>query len=297
MRNKFKLEDGLYGHVESTFDKEKGSYTNHILRVRTVNGIVDLKYWNLSNRDSFPVAGDFVQLKVLDLAKAAEELDEYRDISLDSTSKYKPFYCRVVLLNEEDVPADVRGKIRKDRSAQRDAAKKMLVDASYWRDRKVHEFLLSFVKEHSEKFATVPAAVGHHHAYRGGLFVHTCEVFCNCVGIVNSPMNEFYGEQIDSDALYLAAWLHDMGKIKIYSMEGDQPKIDSEMENRIGHTTLSDRLFLGSVTGLNEQFVDLVSHCILSHHERPEWGAVVVPSTVEAHILCRADFISSRMPD
>jgi len=82
-------------------------------------------------------------------------------------------------------------------------------------------------------------------------------------------------------------------------MEGEQPKMNSEKENRIGHPTISDRMFLKAAEerGFKEEFVDLVSHCILSHHEKPKWGAVVVPATKEAHILCKADYISSRNKD
>lgn len=291
-----KLEERMFAYVESAGDADAGKFTNHVLNVRTQNGTLNLRFWNLRNKDSFPKAGDFVELRVKDLEKAGAELDKYKGLSLDSNSN-KPFHCELAPLNEEDVPEEIRSKIKKDRNLQKSKAKEILADASHWKDKKVHEFLLSFVKEHSDRFATVPAALGHHHAYKGGLFIHSCEVFCNCVGLSKSAMNEFY-EPLNTDALYLAAWLHDAGKMEIYRMEGDQPKMDSDKENMIGHPTISDRMFLKAASGvLGDQFIDLVSHCILSHHEKPEWGAVVVPATKEAHILCKADYISSRNKD
>lgn len=298
MKNKsINLANTMLAYVESATERENGKYLNWVLSTRTENGPLELKFWN-RNTEGLPVAGDFLKLKMEDLDKATEELKTYGNLSLDSTFRNKPYHCEATPVNEEDVPEEIRKKIKKDRNLQKSKAKEILADSSFWNDKKVHEFLLSFVKEHSEKFATVPAALGHHHAYKGGLFIHSCEVFCNCLGMARSPMNEFH-EPLDTDALFLAAWLHDAGKMEIYRMDGEQPKMDSDKENCIGHPTISDRMFLKAAEGkgFGNEFMDLVSHCILSHHDKPKWGAVVTPATKEAHILCKADYISSRNKD
>lgn len=292
-RKPIKIEERMFACIESSFAAEK----NHILTSRTLNGLLDLKFWNTNNKDNFPSVGDFVELRMKDLNAAADELSSWGTLSLDSTYD-KPYYCELVILNEEDVPDEVKKKIKKDRGLQRSKSKEILLNSSFWKNKDVHNFLLSFVKKYSDKFATVPAAVEHHHAYKGGLFIHSCEVFCNCFGIASSPMNEFY-DRIDTDSLYLAAWLHDAGKMEIYSMDGDVPVIDSNRENMFGHIVLGDRIFRREAeeAGLESILIDAVSHCILSHHQTKEWGSAVVPLTIEAEILCRADYISSRMPD
>lgn len=293
-----KLEQEMYAYVEAAGNTENGSYLNYMAHTRTLNGPLDLRFWELKNKDFFPKTGNFLKIRMRDLAKATEELGKYQNLSADSSSN-KPYYCDFVIINEEDVPEDIVPKIKKDRTPMRDRVAELLRDASYWKDPKVHEFLLSFVSKNSEKFATAPAAIENHHAYRGGLFIHTGDVFSNCVGIVNSPMGEFHKSQLNTDALYLAAWFHDMGKMDVYYMEEDMPKINSQKEDRIGHIVLSNQMFVSAVEdkGFAEDFVDLVSHCILSHHEKREWGSPVEPKTPEAQILCRADFISSRMPE
>lgn len=297
MKKTIKLENVMLAYVDSAYDRENGKYLNWVLSTRTENGPLELKFWNMQNKDQFPKAGEFLKLKIADADKATEELGTYGNLSLDSTSRNKPYHCEAVPINEEDVPEAIRKKIKKDRNLQKSKAKEILADASFWNDKKVHDFLLSFVKEHSDRFATVPAALGHHHAFKGGLFIHSCEVFCNCVGLSTSFMNEFY-EPLNTDALYLAAWIHDAGKTEIYRMDGDQPRMDSEKERMIGHPTISDRMFIKAAEGrFDNDFMNLVSHCILSHHEKPKWGAVVVPATKEAHILCKADYISSRNKD
>lgn len=287
----------MLAYVEWAGEREKNNKVHYVLQVRTLNGLLKLKFWNVGRKD-FPSTGNYLELRIKDLRGASEEIGTYGDISLDSLYGKTPL-CEFVVLNEEDVPEDVRKEIKKDRNKQRLVAAEMLKDASHWRDLKVHEFLLSFVKNNAEKFVTAPAAIEKHHDYKGGLFIHTAEVFGNCVAIFNNPCNASYERKIDKDALMLAAWFHDAGKMEIYWMEGDVPNMDSERESAIGHTTISNQIFLKASEGcgFDPRFVDLVSHCILSHHQIKEWGAVVEPMTVEANILCRADFISSRMPD
>jgi 3'-5' exoribonuclease len=175
----------------------------------------------------------------------------------------------------------------------------MLRDDSCWKDKRKHEFLLGFFKNEAERFTTAPAATDHHHNYKGGLFIHTGDVFSLCKGVVDAPMNALDEGWVNSDVLYMAAWFHDAGKMEVYKMEGDAPKIDSDMERRVGHPTISNQMFTKAAQdfGLSSDFITAVSHCILSHHDRKEWGAVVEPDTIEAKILCRADYISSRKPD
>lgn len=287
-----KLESRMPAYVESAADE--GSC--HVLNTKTLNGPLRLRLWNLRNRASFPVAGDFLEVRIENLRGAENELSEWTSLSLDTTSN-KVIHCAVVPLNEEDVPEEVRKRIKRDRVRQKMCALEVIKRDEYWKDKSHHAFLLDFFKNNAEKFTTIPAAVGMHHAYKGGLFIHTAHVFSLCHGVVNNPMMEF--DCVDSDVLYMAAWFHDVGKMDVYSMDGDVPRIDSDRENMFGHITLGDRIFRREAkrAGLDPKFIDEVSHCILSHHQTKEWGVVVEPITIEAQILCRADYISSRMPD
>lgn len=293
---KVELTQFLYCYVTSSEEQEKGSFITYVINTNTQNGKISFKFWNLKNKNDFPKAGDFLKIKVLDLEKAAAELEMYKTLSLDSTSKNKPFFCDHIFINQEDVPSDLIGIIFKDRSKQIAHAADLLKDSSYWVDKNNHKFLMNLLKPSLEKFTTAPAAIAHHHNYKGGLFIHTSEVFSNCYSIVSNSCNKsFYSDQIDSDVLYMSAWLHDLGKIEVYYMEGDCPKLNSDKENRIGHPTISNLMFREASKTLDQEFADNVSHCILSHHYKPKWGAIKPPQTPEAVILCKADFISSRI--
>lgn len=291
------LEEILYGYVESAGDVEKGPYKQYALYTNTQKGKLIFKFWNIGKKENFPKAGDYIKVKVLDISKATDELNTYKSLSLDSSSRSKPNFCDYIPINQEDVPSDIIGIIFKDRSRQMSFAANLLKDSSYWSNKNNHKFLMELLKPKLDKFTTVPAAVEHHHNYKGGLFVHTSEVFSNCYAIINAACNkEFYSDLVEPDVLYMSAWLHDLGKIEVYYMEGDCPKINSDKENQIGHPTISNNFFIEFASKkLDQNFIDKVSHCILSHHERPEWGAVIKPQTLEAIILCRADFISSRI--
>lgn len=295
MEIKIKLENRMLCRVESGGETEKGKYKRYILRVRMTSGTIGLQYWD-SRRGDFPSPGDFLELRVRDLALAQAELDRWGTVSLDTLGS-KPYYCDIVPVNEEDIPEDVLRKLIRDRNPQRQKVLEMLGNSSYWKRSGLHDFLIGFFKNEAERFATVPAALEHHHNYKGGLLIHTGDVFSRCVGMSLAPMADF--DLVDTDVLYMAAWFHDVGKMDVYWMEGDNPRMNSDKESMTGHITLSDRMFRRAAEsfGLDSDFVEAVSHCILSHHDRLEWGSVVVPQTIEAKILCRMDYISSRMPD
>jgi len=293
-----KLEENLYCFVSSVEEIEKGKFLNYVLHTTTQVGNIDFKFWDLKKKDLFPSAREYLKVRITDLEQAAAELKTYKTLSLDSTSKNKPYFCEFSIVEESSVPPEIRKVINRDRTEQVAYALSLLNDESYWNDKRIYNFLIEFVNNNLDKFKTVPAAIGHHHNYKGGLFIHSSEVFSNSYAIVNSFCNKkFYESQVDSDSLYLSSWLHDAGKMEIYYLENNVPKMDFEKENLIGHSTISNLMFVEAAKkyGLNSDFIYKVSHNILSHHRRKEWGAVVEPETTEAHILCDSDLISSRI--
>lgn len=285
----------MHAYVLSA-EEQKGGI---MMMTRTTGGPLKIWMWKLAKRMSFPAPGDYLELETDDLEAANRELNQYKSISLDSKYDNKPVNYSWRRLEEGDVPREARNKINRDRTPQLKAAKTLLQNPSRWKDKNLHKFLMDFVGENEKRFFNAPAAVGNHHAWRGGLLVHTAEVVANCMGVLDSPMNEFYMEDIDGDALLLAAWFHDMGKIETYRMDGDRPTIDGQKESRIGHVVLGHQIFRDAAlkASIDPETVELVCHCILSHHEHKDWGSPVTPDCREAQILCRADNISSKISD
>lgn len=308
--NTKELDQEFYGFVTSTEIIERNGHMQYVMNLCTAAGPVALKLWDLKSEkvndkivyqpkaSLYPKTNDFLKVILFNYQEALQELKNYSSIGLDTTNK-KPYHASCEIINKEEVPEEILPKIWKDRESQSEYAKKLLSDDSYWNDKNCGKLLREIILN-NKKFAVYPAAKGQHHAYKYGLLIHTAEVFSNCRSIANSEyISKFYKTVINTDVLYLSAWLHDIGKIEVYDLEEDSIKHNSDAETLQSHLVRSNNIFQKYVHkadyGFEKDFIDHVSHCILSHHERREWDAAQEPKTIEAIILCRSDYISSEI--
>lgn len=141
-----------------------------------------------------------------------------------------------------------------------------------------------------EAYSTAAAAKTMHHAYRGGLLVHSLEVANICLetGRILGLRNEL---------LVTAALLHDIGKI--YEMRHDLRRGEyTYVGNRCGHVfhgAMMVRAYAERIGGIDSDLIDDLTHLILSHHGSLGLGAVREPQTPEAVVLAAADLMSSRV--
>ncbi len=141
-----------------------------------------------------------------------------------------------------------------------------------------------------EIFCTAPAAKVYHHAYLGGLVEHTVAV---------AEMCDFVGQQygrIDRDLLMTAALLHDVGKTRELSFETN---IDFTDAGRfLGHVIQGVTLITEKTAKLPafpEPKLQLLLHCVVSHHGELEWGSPKRPKTIEALILHHVDNLDAKV--
>jgi 3'-5' exoribonuclease len=148
-----------------------------------------------------------------------------------------------------------------------------------------------------ESFITNPGAASNHHAYKHGLLEHTVEV----VRLSNEIQRGLLDKDVVSiDLLIAGALLHDIGKTREYEIHGRIMNVRREY-HLVYHTvigvtiinTYNDELKTKDLPHLNGQEMTELSHMIVSHHGKKEYGSPVEPSTVEAFILSRADSISA----
>lgn len=171
----------------------------------------------------------------------------------------------------------LRNDLHQQLAAIREPNLKQLVD-SFLQDQ---HFMAQFCK--------APGGKLWHHAYLGGLLEHSLSVMeiCRLIG-------RHYDRSVNADLVTTAAFLHDIGKIQEFSLNGFIEY--STCGRLLGHITLGANLVLAKIVGLGtfpESLKEQLIHCILSHHGQKERGAPVVPMTLEALILSYADDLDS----
>lgn len=141
------------------------------------------------------------------------------------------------------------------------------------------------------RFEQCPASLTAHHARIGGLLQHTCEVARLALTIASlAPL-------ADPELLLAGSLLHDVGKLESYHWEGP---FTATLRGRIvGHVVLGTRLLDGVIgrsphAGARVERLEALHHLILSHHGRLEFGAPILPLSLEAEILAHADLTSAR---
>lgn len=140
------------------------------------------------------------------------------------------------------------------------------------------------------RYGQCPASVSGHHAALGGLLKHTVEVaaIARVIARVSGA---------DQDLVLAGALLHDIGKLESYTW--DRLFDYTEAHYLMGHVALGSlmldrRLAAEREPPCSEAERAALHHLILSHHGRREFGSPVVPASLEAEVLYRADNASAR---
>ncbi len=145
--------------------------------------------------------------------------------------------------------------------------------------------------EFRARYGQCPASTSGHHAELGGLLKHTCEV----ARIALATAREF--PAADPELLLAGALLHDIGKLASYRWEGgfEMTVAGSVLGHVVlGALLLDQRVRAADPTPCTPEELLLLQHLILSHHGKLEFGAPVLPLTLEAEILHFADNASAK---
>jgi len=268
---------------------KRGTWFSIVITDKT--GEINVKYWGGDNKervkrlyDSFKI-GDVIQVRLGNV----EIYEEKPQISINETSgglrRCSPSEYDVsdfiASLDEEQIKT-LMDEIKDNIKEIEDKQLKNLLDA-FFTDSK-------FVKKYSHS----PSAITHHHNYVGGNLEHTVGV----LRLANSICEYYTG--INKDLVLAGCILHDIGKIKEYSIKA---AIDKTAEgNFIGHIVMGDRWIREKILNLrskgkefDEDLENKLCHIILSHHGKYEYGSPRMPKTIEAMIVHAADMMDSQV--
>jgi 3'-5' exoribonuclease len=140
------------------------------------------------------------------------------------------------------------------------------------------------------EFLYAPGGTKWHHSYLGGLVEHTIGVTDICAAIAA------HHPELNRDLLVLAGLLHDIGKIREFTVS---TTIEYSDEGRLeGHIVLGER-FVRAMCDLLENFPPklkmLLSHLMLSHQGFKSFSSPVEPMIPEGFVLYYADEIDSKL--
>ncbi|MCD7740262.1 MAG: HD domain-containing protein [Candidatus Gastranaerophilales bacterium] len=134
------------------------------------------------------------------------------------------------------------------------------------KDKKLAQFVSSYLFKYEDKFKIIPAAKLMHHNYIGGLLQHTYE----CLDIADTILPK-YNNKLNYDDVYAACIMHDFGKIFEYTVDMETGLIEYNEEFRKDWRTHSQ---WGFSICMNNGFKD-IAKMIAAHHGRTDWGALI----------------------
>jgi 3'-5' exoribonuclease len=258
----------------ASFRNKPGQYMNLVLCDRT--GEIKGRVWDRAEELS---AG----FEVGDVVLASGRVEEYQGTL--------QFVLTEVVLAPEGTydPADLiarSGKSPEELLEGLDAAVAQVTEPY------LRALLDSFMTDEDfrRNFAWAPGSKTLHHSYAGGLLEHTLSV----VALLNTAADMH--PELNRELLITGGLLHDIGKMREL---GGAITVDyTDLGRFVGHTVLTDRWVgekIAQIDGFPTELANLLTHMLLSHHGERDWGAPVVPSTMEACALHFADNLDAQV--
>ena len=213
-------------------------------------------------------------LKILSIAPATpiDEVDGYNYNKLISGSKF------TVKWLEEELRAIIGNELK---------------------DEYIQRLIRTLLNENRELFGKIFAASYMHHAFASGLLEHVWSLTKVCQGLANHYASYYshLDPPLNKDVILAAAIVHDIGKLRElrctlfeaeYTIEGCL----------LGHVVMGRDLVREAalkIEGFPQETLMLLEHAILSHHGKKEFGAPVLPLTLEALIVSFADDLDAKV--
>jgi len=254
--------------------KDGGSYT--LLELSDRTGSIEGIAWDSISEDLKTLSlGDFIFVE-----GNVNEYNERLEVVVTSVSK---------IADDEIMPEDFLPKCDEDINQVMLEIDRFVAMVHSPHLKKILELFFTD-KNFLEKFRTAPGAKKAHHAYIGGLAIHTRNVLRFIMGI-----RGVY-ESVNLELLITAGLLHDIGKIFEYTY---QKKLDLSTKGKmLGHIIIGYEMVMGKIEKIPNFPEDLklrLLHMVLSHHGELQWGSPAQPVFPEALVLHFIDNLDSKL--
>lgn len=163
-------------------------------------------------------------------------------------------------------------------------------------DKEIHQLVSHIFDKYYDDFIVYPAASKVHHEYTHGLLEHTITLANLADRIIGYYQELYQGNWIVNRDLVIAGTLvHDLGKV----IELSGPVLTNyTVEGKLlGHISIVNAIIQenAKALGMEGEIVTLLSHIVLAHHAKLEFGSPVLPLTKEALLVSKIDEMDADM--
>ena len=166
-------------------------------------------------------------------------------------------------------------------------------------DPKLRQLVVGLLAEHADLFKKMPAAQSFHHSYTGGLLEHVWSM-TRVASFLAEHYAKYYHQldpPLNKGVIVAATVLHDIGKLRELDYHPVEAKYTKE-GCLIGHVLMGRDMVREAarrIEGFPEETLLLLEHAILAHHGKKEYGAPIMPQTLEALLVSYVDDIDAKM--
>jgi 3'-5' exoribonuclease len=169
----------------------------------------------------------------------------------------------------------------------------------YILDPRLRTLVEKVLADHQELFSKIQAAQSMHHPYSTGLLEHVRSM-AYIAGLLADHYADYYKDlnpPLDKGLVMAAVLLHDIGKVRELEYQPTEARYTKE-GRLIGHIVMGRdmvREVARSIDGFPEEMLLLLEHAILAHHGKHDFGAPVLPQTMEALLVSFIDDLDAKM--
>ena len=164
-------------------------------------------------------------------------------------------------------------------------------------DAPLRRLVLEILNEHEVAIVRLPGEAKRHHVATGGFIEHVLSVTRTALFLAEKYAGHYPGLDLSQDLVVAGAVLHDMGKLD--EIELQPAGFEYTPRGRlIGHIALGRDIVRDKareIDRLDEEVLLRLEHIIVSHHEVPDSGSPIPPSTPEALIVFHADTLDAKL--